>query len=91
MQERYIKAKRIIYNPSSNDFNNEPEYKLQKVRIYGESISKKSYIIDSYGSKKFSCSKEQVFLNKEDLKNKIDNIRGFRLTENEKEYLLNQF
>lgn len=91
MEEKYIKAKRIIYNPSSNDFNNEPEYKLQKVRIYGESISKKSYIIDSYGKKKFSCLKEQVFLNKEDLKNKIDNIQGFRLTENEKKYLINQF
>lgn len=91
MKEKFIKAKRIIYNPSSNDFNNEPEYKLQKVRIYGESISKKSYIIDSYGNKKFSCLKEQVFLNKEDLKNKIDNIHGFRLTKSEKEYLLNQF
>ena len=37
MIDKFIKARRIIYNPSANDFNDEPEYKLQKVRIYGES------------------------------------------------------
>ena len=30
------KARRIIVNKSSNDWNDEPEYKLQKVRVYGE-------------------------------------------------------
>lgn len=86
----FIKAKRIIVNQSSNDWNNEPEYKLQKVRIYGESKSAKSYIIDSYGNKKFTCLKTQVFLDKKDLENKIDNIEGFNLTEYEKQYLRSQ-
>ena len=54
MDNKYIKARRIIVNLSSNDWNNEPEYKLQKVRIYGESKSRKSYIIDSYGKVKFA-------------------------------------
>lgn len=89
--EKYKKARRIIINKSANDWNNEPEYKLQKVRVYGESNSKKSYIIDSYGNKKFSCNKTQIFLNKEDFKNKMDNIEGFNLTEYEKEYLLSLF
>lgn len=89
--EKYKKARRIIVNQSANDWNNEPEYKLQKVRVYGESNSKKSFIIDSYGNRKFSCLKTQIFFNKEDLKNKIDNIEGFNLTEYEKEYLLNSF
>ena len=44
--QKAVKAKRIIVNPSSNDWNDEPEYKLQKIRIYGESKSMKSYIID---------------------------------------------
>lgn len=89
--QKAVKAKRIIVNPSSNDWNDEPEYKLQKIRIYGESKSMKSYIIDSYGSKRFNCLKTQVFLNIEDMKRKVDNIEGFRLTENEKQYLLNSF
>lgn len=89
--KKFIKAKRIIINQSSNDWNDESEYKLQKIRIYGESKSMKSYIIDSYGSKKFNCLKTQVFLNKKDMERKIDNIEGFRLTENEKQYLLNSF
>lgn len=89
--QKFIKAKRIIVNSSANDWNDEPEYKLQKVRIYGETKSKKSYVIDSYGSKKFNCLKTQVFLNKEDMKRKIDDIEGYRLTENEKQYLLNIF
>lgn len=89
--EKYKKARRIIINRSANDWNNEPEYKLQKVRVYGESNSKKSYIIDSYGNKKFSCIKSQIFFNKEDFKNKMDNIEGFNLAEYEKEYLLNLF
>lgn len=38
--EKYIKARRIIYNHNANDWNNEPEYKLQKIRIYGESNSR---------------------------------------------------
>lgn len=88
--EKYKKARRIIVNQSANDWNNEPEYKLQKVRVYGESNNKKSFIIDSYG-KKFSCNKTQIFFNKEDFKNKMDNIEGFNLTEYEKEYLLNLF
>lgn len=87
----YIKAKRIIYNQSSNDFNNEPEYKLQKVRVYGESNSKKSYIIDSYGKKRFSCHKSNIFFSKEDFKQKMNNILNFKLSEFEKEYLLEQF
>ena len=85
----YRKAKRIIYNPSSNDWNDEPEYKLQKVRVYGESISKKSYIVDSYGKKKFSCHKSQIFFNKKDFEDKKNNILGFSLTENQKQYLFN--
>ena len=89
--EKVIKARRIIYNNSSNDWNNEPEYKLQKVRIYGESNSKKSYIIDSYGNKKFICHKTQIFLNKDDFKNKMNDILNFKLTDYEKEYLLKQF
>lgn len=89
--KEYIKARRIIYNPSANDFNDELEYKLQKVRIYGESNSKKSYIIDSYGRQKFSCNKSQVFLNKQDFIDKKDNIFMFNLNDYEKEYLLNQF
>lgn len=87
----YKKARRIIYNSASNDWNNEPEYKLQKIRVYGESKSKKSYIIDSYGNKKFSCHKSNVFFNKEDLKNKMNNLVGFNLTQSQKEYLLNIF
>lgn len=87
----YKKARRIIYNSASNDWNNEPEYKLQKVRVYGESKSKKSYIIDSYGNKKFYCHKSNVFFNKEDFKNKVNNIVGFNLMESQKEYLLNIF
>ena len=83
------KAKRIIVNKSANDWNNEPEYKLQKVRVYGE--SKKSFIIDSYGNFKFKVHKSQVFFNKQDFKNKMDNIEGFNLTEYEKEYLLKSF
>ena len=85
--EKPIKALRIIYNMASNDWNNEPEYKLQKIRIYGESKSKKSYIIDSYGNRKFACHKSQVFLNKEDFNSKKDNIEGFNLTNSQKEYL----
>lgn len=87
----YIKAKRIIYNQSSNDFNDEPEYKLQKVRVYGESNSKKSYVVDSYGNKKFTCHKSNIFFNKEDFKEKMNNILNFNLTKFEQEYLLKQF
>lgn len=89
--EKYKKARRIIVNQSANNWNNEPEYKLQKVRVYGESNSKKSFIIDSYGNKKFSCNKTQIFFNKDDFKAKMDNIEGFNLTEYEKEYLLKLF
>ena len=89
--EKPIKAKRIIANPHSNDFNDEPEYKLQKVRIYGESKTGKSYIVDSYGKFKFHCPKSRIFLNKKDLENKIDNIEGFELTNYKKEYLLEIF
>ena len=90
-KERYRKARRIIYNPSANDWNDEPEYKLQKVRVYRESNSGKSYLIDSYGNKKFSCDKSQVFLNKDDFINKMDSIFMFNLNDYEKEYLLKQF
>lgn len=90
-KERYRKARRIIYNPSANDWNDEPEYKLQKVRVYRESNSGKSYLIDSYGNKKFSCDKTQVFLNKDDFINKMDSIFMFNLNDYEKEYLLKQF
>ena len=89
--KKFIKGRRIIFNPSANDFNNEPEYKLQKVRIYGESNSKKSYIIDSYGRQKFSCNKSQVFFNKQDFIEKMDTIFMFNLNDFEKEYLLKQF
>lgn len=88
---RYRKGRRIIYNHSSNDWNDEPEYKLQKVRIYGETQSRKCYVIDSYGNFKFACNKTQVFLNKEDFENKMNNIQDFKLTESEKNYLLKQF
>lgn len=89
--QNYIKAKRIIFNSSSNDWNNEPEYKLQKVRIYGETQSGKCYVIDSYGSQKFSCNKSQIFLNKQDFEEKMNNIQNFKLTEYEQNYLLKQF
>lgn len=91
LKNKYIKGRRIIYNSSANDWNNEPEYKLQKIRIYGESNSKKSYIIDSYGNKKFSCNKTQVFFNKEDFEKKMDNIESYNLTDFEKQYLIKQF
>ena len=84
-------AKRIIVNPSSNDFNNEPEYKLQKVRIYGETKTGKSYIVDSYGKFKFKVLKSEIFLDLEDMKNKIDNIERFKLSGFEKAYLLKQY
>lgn len=87
----YIKAKRIIYNCTSNDFNDEPEYKLQKVRIYGESKSGKSYIIDSYGNRRFACNKNEVFLSKKDFEEKINKPLRFNLTKNQKQYLLKQF
>lgn len=89
--EKYKKARRIIVNQSANDWNNEPEYKLQKVRVYGKSKSKKSFIIDSYGNKKFSCNKSLIFFDKEDFKNKMNNIEFFNLAEYEKEYLLSLF
>lgn len=83
------KARRIIYNKAFNDFNNEPEYKLQKVRIYDE--DKEKYVVDSYGKFKFKCDKTQIFLNKEDFKRKMNNIKDFKLLESEKQYLLEQF
>ena len=89
--DKVIYAKRIIINKSSNDFNDEPEYKLQKIRIYGETKTGKSYIVDSYGKFKFKVIKSQVFLNLEDMKNKMDNIQNFNLQDYEKEYLLKQF
>lgn len=85
--DNIIKARRIICNNSSNDWNDEPEYKLQKVRIYGENKNGTSYIIDSYGKFKFTCHKSQIFLNKEDFNNKKDSILNFNLLENEKKYL----
>lgn len=87
---RYIKARRIIYNNSSNDWNNEPEYKLQKIRIYGETQSGKCYVIDSYGNFKFACNKSQIFLNKQDFEEKMNDIQNFKLTEFEQNYLLKQ-
>lgn len=89
--EKPIKAKRIIANPHANDFNNEPEYKLQKVLIWGETQTHKSYVITNSGTKKYIKPKTQVFLNRLDLENKIDNIEGFDLTNYEKEYLLKIF
>lgn len=86
-----IKARRIIYNQASNDWNDEPEYKVQKVRIYGETKSNKSFVIDSYGHGKFACNKNEVFLNRKDFEEKIDKVTRFNLTENQKQYLLNQF
>lgn len=35
-KKKYIKARRIIYNSQANDWNDEAEYKLQKIRIYEE-------------------------------------------------------
>lgn len=89
--DNVIYAKRIIANKSSNDWNDEPEYKLQKVRIYGETKTGESYIVDSYGNFKFKVLKCQIFLNFEDMVNKIDNIKNFNLQEYEKEYLLKQY
>ena len=67
--KKFIKGRRIIFNPSANDFNDEPEYKLQKVRIYGESNSKKSYIISfSFGSTFFW---NVLFLNAKRSKRKV--------------------
>lgn len=88
---RFIKARRVIYNLASNDWNDEPEYKLQKVRIFGETKSGKCYVIDSHGGRKFACNKSQVYLNKEDFINKMNNIQNFKLTEFEMNYLLDQF
>lgn len=87
----FKKAKRIIYNLESNDWNNEPEYKLQKVRVYGEAKHGESYVIDSYGNRKFNCNKTQIFFNKADFENKMNDIQGFKLFEHQKEYLLKQF
>lgn len=56
-----------------------------------KAIVGKSYIIDSYGNKKFSCDKTQIFFNKKDFEEKMDNIQGFKLTKYEKDYLLKQF
>ena len=89
--DNVIYAKRIIVNPSSNNFNDEPEYKLQKVKIYGETKTGKSYIVDSYGKFKFKVLKSEIFLNLEDMKSKIDNIQNFNLQGYEKEYLLGQY
>ena len=89
--DKIIKARRIIVNVHSNYWNNEPEYKLQKVRIYGESKTGKSYIVDSYGNFKFICHKSRIFLNKDDFNEKKDNILGFNLLENEKKYLESLF
>lgn len=89
--DKPVKARRIIYNNASNDWNNEPEYKLQKIRLYGETKSKKSYVIDSYGNRKFTCHKSNIFLNKDDFINKMNNIDRFRLNEFEQNYLLKQF
>ena len=89
--DKVIYAKRITINKSSNDWNNEPEYKLQKVRIYGETKTGKSYIIDSYGKFKFKVLKSQVFLSLEDMKSKINNIQNFNLQDYEKEFLLKQY
>ena len=89
--DNVVYGKRIIVNKSSNDFNDEPEYKLQKVRIYGETKTGKSYIVDSYEKFKFKVLKSQIFLNLEDMKNKIDNIQNFNLQDYEKEYLLKQY
>ena len=79
-----MKARRLIYNRNYNQWNNELEWKLQKVTIHEE--NKTHYVVDS-GSYKFKCSKNKVFRNKEDFRNKIDNIFGVDLTE-EKEELL---
>lgn len=89
--DNVIKAKRIIYNKSSNDWNDEAEYKLQKIRIYGENKKGTSCIVDSYGKFKFICHKSQIFLNKKDFNNKKDNILTFNLSENEKKYLESLF
>lgn len=51
----------------------------------------KSYIVDSYDKYKFTCNKTQVFLNKKDFEEKMDNIENFKLTDFEKQYLLKQF
>ena len=80
-----MKARRLIYNRYANDFNNELEWKLQKVRILEENQT--YYIVDN-GSSKFKCSKNKVFVNKEDFKDKIDCIFGVDLTGEEKKELL---
>lgn len=89
--DKVIKARRIIVNIHSNDWNDEPEYKLQKVRIYGENKNGKSYIVDSYGKFKFTCHKSQIFLSKDDFNNKKDNILNFNLFDYEKKYLESLF
>lgn len=89
--KRYKKAKRIIYNPRYNDWNIEPEYTLQNVRVYGKSKSGKSYIVDSYGKKKFSVLKSNIYFNKKDFEEKKDKIQGFLLLESQKKYLLDLF
>lgn len=83
-----IKAKRLIYNKSYNDFNEEPEYKLQNVRIHSEEAY--HYIVDSDGTK-FKASKSKVFLNKNDFFEKIDKIFGVYLSTEEIMELASQF
>lgn len=63
----------------------------KKLEFMEKVIVGRSYIIDSYGGKKFSCNKTQVFLDKQDFINKQDKIFMFNLSAKEKEYLLSQF
>lgn len=66
-----VNAYRLLYNKSSNDWNDEPEYKMQKVHIQGESKDRDMFLIDSYSKKTFWCDKNEIFLNKKDFERKI--------------------
>ncbi len=81
-----IKAYRLLYNKSCNDWNDEPEYKMQKVHIQGESKDREQFLVDSYGKKTFWCDKKEIFLNKNDFMMKIKDNKN--VTEYNKELLV---
>ncbi len=60
--EKPIYARRKMLNRASNDWNNESEYKMQKVRVRGETKDGKQFVVDSYGNFVFRVNKEDIFI-----------------------------
>ena len=60
--ETPIYARRKMFNRASNDWNDEPEYKMQKVRVRGETTDGKQFVVDSYGNFVFRVNKEDIFI-----------------------------